>query len=97
MFTQMIDFQTARIDEFLAGLDATIASMKGHSVPHRAVVAKDCDRDNHYLLMVEFASHELAVENSHRPDVGQFSAFLSGLCDQPPAFRNLEVLRDEDV
>ena len=47
--------------------------------------------------MVEFASHEQGMENSNRPATAEFAAFLAGICDGPPAFRNLDVLREEDL
>jgi hypothetical protein len=97
MFTQIIEFKTDRIDELNTGLDAVIARMEGRRIPHRAVLEKDRDGDGRYLLMVEFATYEMAMENSSRPEVGEFAAFLAGLCDAPPTFRNLDVLRDEDL
>ena len=35
------------------------------------------------------------MENSHRPTTAEFAAFLSGICDAPPTFHNLDVLRAE--
>jgi hypothetical protein len=97
MFTQIIEFRTARIDEFNAGFDKVIATMEGRRIPHRAVLEKDRDSDDRYLLMVEFPSYELAMKNSSRPEIGEFAAFLARICDAPPTFRNLDVLRDEDL
>jgi hypothetical protein len=48
-------------------------------------------------LMVEFASHGMAMENSNRAETGDFAAFLSRLSDSPLTFRNLDVLREEDL
>ncbi len=97
MFTQIIEFNTARLAEIHAGLDKVIAATQGRRVPHRAVLEKDRDSDGRYLLMVEFPTYELAMENSSRPEIGEFAAFLAGICDAPPTFRNLDVLRDEDL
>ena len=96
-FAQIIEFKTRRIDDFNANLDAWIIRTAGSRIPHRAVLRRDRDGDNHYLLMVEFSSYEVAIENSSRPETGQFAAFLATLCDGPLSFRDLDVLREEDL
>jgi hypothetical protein len=35
------------------------------------------------------------MENSARPETAEFAERLATLCDGPPAFRNLDVLREE--
>ena len=47
--------------------------------------------------MVEFSSYDQGMENSNRPATAEFAAFLAGICDGPPTFRNLDVLREEDL
>ena len=41
--------------------------------------------------MIEFDSYEAAMENSNRPEVGEYAARLAKLCDAPPRFYNLDV------
>jgi hypothetical protein len=96
-FAQIIEFKTSRLDEFNANLDAWIAKSEGHRIPHRAVLRADRDADDLYLLMVEFESYEIAMENSNRAETGEFAAFLAGLSDGPPTFRNLDVMREENL
>ena len=96
-FTQIIEFSTSRIDEFNASLDAWMARTEGHRIRHRAVLRTDRDAENLYLLMVEFPSYEKGMENSSRPETGEFAAFLAGISDTPLRFRNLDVLREEDL
>ena len=96
-FTQIIEFTTSRIDEFNANLDDWMARSEGHRIPHRAVLRSDRDAANVYLLMVEFSSYEHGVENSSRPETGEFAAFLARISDGPLKFRNLDVLREEDL
>ena len=96
-FTQIIEFTTGRIDAFNAGLDEWIARSEGHRIPHRAVLRRDRDAPDRYLLMVEFASHGQGMENSGRPETGQFASFLAGISDSALTFRNLDVLREEDL
>ena len=96
-FTQIIEFSTTRIDELNATLDTWITSTEGNRIPHRAVLRRDREAENRYLLMVEFSSYDQGMENSKRPATAEFAAFLSGICDAPPTFRNLDVLREEDL
>ena len=96
-FAQIIEFTTTRIDEFNANLDAWMAKTDGHRIPHRAVLRSDRDTDNVYLLMVEFSSYEVGMENSSRPETGEFAAFLGELSEGELKFRNLDVLREEDL
>jgi hypothetical protein len=96
-FRQVIEFTTARIDEFDARLDEWMRTTAGSRIPHRAVLCADRDAPGVYLLTVEFASYEQAMENSTRPQTQEFAGFLGELSDSPLAFRNLDVRRDEDL
>ena len=70
-FAQTIEFKTSRIDDFHANLDAWITRTEGSRIPHRAVLSRDRDADDRYLLMVEFADYGSGMENSDRAeDVG---------------------------
>lgn len=96
-FAQIIEFTTGRIDEFNANLDAWMAKSEGHRIPHRAVLRRDRHAEHVYLLMVEFASYEVGMQNSGRPETAEFAAFLSEISDGELKFRNLDVLREEDL
>lgn len=96
-FAQIIEFTTGRIDEFNAGLDEWMTRLEGHRIPHRAVLRRDRDARDRYLLTVEFASYEQGMDNSGLPETGEFAAFLAGISDSTLAFRNLDVLREEDL
>lgn len=96
-FAQIIEFRTSQIDAFNASLDAWVTSTEGNRIPHHAVLSRERDADDRYLLTVEFSSHDQGMENSNRPSTAQFAAFLAGICDGPPTFRNLDVLREEDL
>jgi hypothetical protein len=47
--------------------------------------------------MVEFASHDTGMENSNRPETSEFAADLAELSEEPLTFRNLDVIREEDL
>ena len=96
-FAQIIEFRTSRIDDFNANLDAWMTRTEGNRIPHRAVLSRDRDADDRYLLMVEFASYDKGMENSNRPETSEFAAVLAEISEEPLAFRNLDVLREEDL
>ena len=92
-FVQIIEFQTSRLDEVEAlGRDISDKLDDGRpSSPTRTTIVADRDRPGYYLNIVEFASYEAAMENSSRPEIGEFAARLAKLCDSPPKFHNLDV------
>lgn len=96
-FVQTIEFKTARIDEFNSALDAWLANTERGRGPTRGLQTRDRDHDDTYVQIVEFPSYELAMENSNRPETTALAETLAKLCDGPPVFRNLDVLRDEDM
>jgi len=96
-FAQIIEFTTHRIDNFNANLDAWITRTEGNRTPHHAVLSRDRDAGDRYLLMVEFASYDTGMENSSRPATSEFAAVLAELSEEPLTFRNLDVVREEDL
>jgi hypothetical protein len=96
-FTQIIEFTTTRIDAFNANLNDWMTNTEGHRIPHHAVLRTDRDAENVYLLTVEFFSHQQGMENSSRPETADFAAFRARISDGPLTFRNLDVLREEDL
>jgi hypothetical protein len=96
-FAQLIEFRTSRIDDFNANLDAWMTRTEGNRIPHRAVLSRERDADDQYLLMVDFPSYDQGMENSKRPETSEFAAFLARISEGPLTFRNLDVLREEDL
>jgi hypothetical protein len=96
-FAQIIEFKTSRIEDFQANLDAWITRTEGNRIPHHAVLSRDRDADDRYLLMVEFASYSRGMENSNRPETSEFATVLAEISEEPLAFRNLDLIREEDL
>jgi quinol monooxygenase YgiN len=94
-FIQIIEFKTKDIDAFSKTVDEFLKATEGVRTSTRGIQAKDRDAADTYLQIVEFPSYEAAMENSNRPETAEFAARLQKLCDGPPVFRNLDVLRDE--
>lgn len=97
VFIQVIEYKTSRIDELNEALDEWLEATKGKRAATRGVQAKDRDATNTYVQIVEFPSYEEAMENSNMPETGEFAAKLAAFCEAPPTFRNLDVLREEQM
>jgi hypothetical protein len=52
-----------------------------------------------FAQIIEFRtrSYDQGMANSNRPGTAAFAAFLTGISDGPVTFRNLDVLREEDL
>ncbi|HUF31985.1 MAG TPA: hypothetical protein VMN58_02105 [Acidimicrobiales bacterium] len=96
-FIQIIEYKTTRIDEFNAALDGWLEKTQGQRAATRGVQTRDRDAANTYVQIVEFPTYEDAMANSNLPETSEFAAQLAVLCDGPPTFRNLDVLREEQM
>jgi hypothetical protein len=96
-FIQIIEYKTTRIDELNAALDGWLAKTQAKRAATRGVQTRDRDAADTYVQIVEFPSYEDAMANSNLPETGEFAAQLAALCDGPPTFRNLDVLREEQM
>jgi hypothetical protein len=93
-FVQIIEYRTDRPDEVEALLDEWEEASPDVTPGFRGLLCADRDNPGTYVNIVEFPSYEVAMENSNRPETGELAAKLASLCDGPPVFRNLEVLRE---
>src|SRR2546428_5532160 len=96
-FIQIIEYKTTRIDELNAALDAWLEKTKGKRNATRGTQTRDRDAANTYVQIVEFPSYEEAMANSTLPETSEFAAQLAKLCDGSPTFRNLDVIREEQM
>lgn len=96
-FIQMIEFKTTQIDELNRAIDAWLEATEGKRAATRSTQTGDRDAENTYVQIVEFPTYEDAMANSNLPETGEFAAQLAALCDGPPTFRNLDVLRQEQM
>ena len=93
-FIQIIEFTTSRAGELDALLDEWLEKTQGKRTATRGVEARDRDRPNMYVQIIEFPSFEAAMANSELPETAEVATRLAELCDAPPTFRNLDVARD---
>jgi hypothetical protein len=93
-FIQIIEFTTSRADELDVQLDEWLEKTQGKRTATRGIQARDRDRPNTYVQIIEFPSYEQAMANSELPETAEVATRLAELCDGPPTFRNLDVARE---
>jgi hypothetical protein len=90
-FIQIIEYETDRPDEMRALGEANMADMPEAPPGFRLHVTRDRDNPNRYFTIVEFPSYEVAMENSGRPETGEFAQRMTALCTRGPIYYNLDV------
>jgi hypothetical protein len=95
-FVQMFEFTTTRIHEIDALMEKWVAQSAGRRKVDRSVLTADRDRPQTYVQIVEFPSYEEAMQNSALPETAEFAQGLAELCEEPPRFRNLELVRTDE-
>ncbi|MFN8026546.1 MAG: hypothetical protein U0W40_09430 [Acidimicrobiia bacterium] len=96
-FVQTIEFTTTRYDEVAAVMDEWESSTASTHRPTRAWTTRDRDRANTYVQIVEFPSYDDAMKNSELPETDALAQKMMALCDGPPIFRNLDVVREANL
>jgi len=94
-FVQIIEMQTSRYDEVDQLTEEWRKQTQGRRATGRAMVTKDRDKSNTYVVVVEFPSYEAAMKNNDLPETAQFAEQMAKLCDGPPTFRNLDIEKVE--
>jgi quinol monooxygenase YgiN len=91
-FVQIIEFDTDRFDEMRALGARWWEETAGRRTVVREIWCRDRNRANHYVAIVEFASHEDAETNNGLPETKAGSEALAKLATTPPAFADLDVI-----
>jgi hypothetical protein len=94
-FVQIIEWRTSRIDEVMK-LNEDWRERFPDMGPTRVIVGSSRDDAGRYMTMVEFESYEAAMKNSEDPATSEFAELMGKLCDGPPTFHNLDVIRVEN-
>jgi quinol monooxygenase YgiN len=96
-FVQVIEVTTTKVAEIEELMGEWVAATEGRRSVHRSVLTRDRDRADTYVQVVEFASYEEAMANSALPETAAFAEKLSALCVSGPTFRNLDVVRVDEL
>lgn len=95
-FVQLMEFRTTHLDEIRAlsdEMDEQVSSPQSRSSVEHGLVCRDRDRENSYVMIVEFPSYEVAMSNSELPETTAFAERMAKLCDGPITYRNLDLLQ----
>ncbi|WP_327427885.1 MULTISPECIES: hypothetical protein [unclassified Streptomyces] len=91
-FVQIIEFETERIEEMQKLAEDADKRMAGRSGgPTHRLVLHDRNKPNHYLVVIEFDSHEDAMRNSNDPETTKMAEQMAALCTRPPSFTDCDV------
>jgi hypothetical protein len=94
-FVQIIEWKTSKIDEVQKLNDEWRERFPAMG-PRRVLVGADRNNEGSYMTVVEFSSYEEAMKNSADPATSEFAEQMAVLCDGPPTFYDLDVIRVED-
>jgi hypothetical protein len=96
-FVQIIEMTTTKVPEIEELMSAWMAATEGRRSARRSLLAKDRERADTYVQVVEFPSYEEAMANSALPETSAFAEQLSALCVSGPTFRNLDLVRMDEL
>ena len=96
-FVQIIEMTTTKVPEVQQLMNGWMTATEGRRSASRSVLTKDRERPDTYVQVVEFPSYEEAMANSALPETTAFAEKLSALCVSGPTFRNLDVVRVDEL
>ena len=95
-FIQTISFSTSKYDEMQKMMDEFDEQQGAQSPGFLGLkILKDRDHENMYLVVAEFESYELAMENSARPETDAFAKRMAAMAEGPPSFGNFDLVHEE--
>jgi hypothetical protein len=94
-FVQTISFTTSRLDE-LRAMEPQYEEDQGGQAPgfRSTRILKNRYRENAYMVVAEFDSYELAMENSARPETDAFARNMAELVEGPITYGNYDISMD---
>jgi hypothetical protein len=94
-FMQIIEYTTSQPEAVDAALDEFLAQTAGKRTSGQGFLCRDRDTANRYVNVIVFPSHQEAMRNNEMPETQAMAEKMMKLCDGPPTFHNLDVLRTE--
>lgn len=93
-FVQLVEMSTSRIDEMLK-FSEEWREQNPDQLFDWSMVTQDRDHPGRCVVIVHFASYEVAMQNSADPRTAVFAGKMQELCDGEVTFTNLDVLTTE--
>jgi hypothetical protein len=96
-FIQIIEMTTTKAPGLQELMDGWMAAAEGRRSASRSLLTEDRERPDTYVQVVEFPSHQEAMANSLLPETTAFAEKLPALCSAGPTFRNLDLVRVDEL
>ncbi|PBC71920.1 steroid delta-isomerase-like uncharacterized protein [Streptomyces sp. TLI_235] len=96
-FVQLIECRTDKVDDLNRLMDSWIEQTRGRRTATHSMVGADRADARHVVEIVEFPSYEEAMRNSKLPETDRIFNEMVALCDEPPTFTDLDIVRDEQL
>ena len=93
-FVQIIECRTKRVEELTALEEEWRNATEGKRTLRRAVLTRDRNDPDRYLIFAFFDSYESAMKNSNLPETGEFGKKQAALLDAPMTFTDLDIIED---
>ena len=95
-FIQIIECKTSNYDELMALEDQWRDATEGKRTLRRAIVGRDRNDANRYLVLAFFDDYESAMVNSNLPETTEFGQKQQAILDAPMTFIDLDVVDDRN-
>ncbi|GJF28758.1 hypothetical protein KNE206_14580 [Kitasatospora sp. NE20-6] len=96
-FVQLIECRTDKVDDLNRLMDSWVEQTRGRRTATHSMVGADRADGRHVVEIVEFPSYEEAMRNSKLPETDRIFREMVALCDEPPTFTDLDIVRDEQL
>jgi hypothetical protein len=94
-FVQIIKMKTSKFAEMEAAHEAWLKETEGQRTVTQELVCENKDTSGEYWIIVQFASYEDAMRNNDLPATARIAEQMMSLCDGPPEFLNLNLIRQD--
>ncbi|GAA1920517.1 hypothetical protein GCM10009716_31420 [Streptomyces sodiiphilus] len=96
-FVQVIDCKTSRLDDMNQLMDTWLERTNGKRTATHSVIGRDRSDASHVVEIVEFPSYEEAMRNSELAETDELFQEIVALCEEPPSFTDLDVVREDQL
>jgi steroid delta-isomerase-like uncharacterized protein len=96
-FVQIVECRTEQPGELNRLMDTWIEQTQGRRTATHTMVGADRADARHIVEIVEFPSYEAAMRNSGLPETDRIFQEMVALCQEPPTFTDLDLVRDEQL
>ena len=93
-FVQIMEMRTKNVDEIQGLQREWEKATEGRRTLRRAIVGRDRNDPDRYVILAFFDSYESAMANSDLPETSEFGQKQGALVDGPIQFTDLDVIDD---